>query len=89
MTKGVAGKRLKAFRDDRGLTMEEAGALIIIDGEPTNKTTWHGWESKGKIPKPRAMLELECVVGLEPNDFYRRPDAGELQPVAVLQPAML
>lgn len=66
--------KLKAFRAARGLTMEEAGALIVIDGKPVDRATWHGWETKGKIPKPAWMLELERVVGTEPNDFYPRAD---------------
>jgi transcriptional regulator with XRE-family HTH domain len=92
MGTGTIGQgKLKAFRRERGLTMEEAAALIVVAGEAVNKTTWHGWESKGKIPKPLFMLELERAVGTEPNDFYRRPDAGELQHVdrRPLQPAML
>lgn len=92
MVKGTAGQqRLKTFRKERGLTMEQAAALIVVDGEAVNKTTWHGWESKGKIPKPPFMYELERVTGLEPNAFYRRPDAGELQFAdhGPLQPAML
>lgn len=90
MVKGDAGKRLRAWRQARDLTMEEAGALVVVDGKPTNKTTWHGWESKGKIPKPEFMIELEILTGIEPNDFYRRPDAGEIVPArAELQPALI
>jgi hypothetical protein len=62
--------------------MEEAGALIIIDGKATDRGTWHGWESGRKIPKPVAMYELERVFGVEPNVFYPRPDAGEIMPPA-------
>lgn len=67
-------KKLKAFRAARGLTMEEAGAMIVVDGKAVDRATWHGWESKGKIPKPAWMLELERTVGTEPNDFYPRAD---------------
>jgi hypothetical protein len=81
---GSTGQRkLKAFRIARGLTMEEAGKLIVVDGKPVDRATWHGWESKGKIPKPAWMLELERLVGAEPNDFYPRPDGG----VVVAAPA--
>lgn len=72
----IAQRKLKAFRVARGLTMEEAGGRIVIDGKPVDRATWHGWESKGKIPKPAWMLELERLVGTEPNDFYPRPDGG-------------
>jgi hypothetical protein len=77
MVPGTVGQqKLKAFRRARGLTMEEAGALIIVEGKPVDRATWHGWESKGKIPKPAWMLELERIVGTEPNDFYPRPDGA-------------
>jgi hypothetical protein len=81
---GSTGQRkLKAFRIARGLTMEEAGKLIVVGGKPVDRATWHGWESKGKIPKPAWMLELERLVGVQPNDFYPRPDGG----VVVAAPA--
>jgi transcriptional regulator with XRE-family HTH domain len=82
MQKGVAGKKLKAFRLERGLTMEQAGAQIVVDGKGADKATWHGWESGKKIPKPAAMLAIERVTAVEPNDFYPRPDAGEIVPPA-------
>jgi hypothetical protein len=72
----IGQQKLKAFRRERGLTMEAAGALIVVDGKPVDRATWHGWESKGKIPKPDWMLALERVVGSEPNDFYPRPDGA-------------
>lgn len=73
-----AQRKLKRFRADHGFTMEEAGSRIVIDGKPVDRATWHGWESTGKIPKPAWMLELERVVGTEPNDFYPRPDGGSV-----------
>lgn len=79
MTNGQT--KLKAFRRERGLTMELAGELIVVDGKPVDRATWHGWESKGKIPKPAWMLELERVAGVEPNDFYPRPDGGAVAAV--------
>jgi hypothetical protein len=88
MSKGSIGQqKLKAFRRDRGLTMEAAGALIVVDGKPVDRATWHGWESKGKIPKPDWMLQLESVVGCEPNDFYPRPD-GDAAVTAPAQQAL-
>jgi hypothetical protein len=79
----IAQRKLKAFRLEHGLTMEEAGSKIVIEGKPVDRATWHGWESKGKIPKPAWMLEIERLVGVEPNDFYPRPDGG----VVVATPA--
>jgi transcriptional regulator with XRE-family HTH domain len=76
MAKGCTIAELKRIRTARGLTMEEAGALIMIDGKPTDRGTWHGWESGRKIPKAAAMYELERVFGVEPNVFYPRPDGG-------------
>jgi transcriptional regulator with XRE-family HTH domain len=89
MAKGTIITELKAARLSRGLTMEEAGALIIIDGEPTSRGTWHAWESGRKIPKAAAVYELERVFGVEPNVYYPRPDAGEIMPPALVAQAAL
>jgi hypothetical protein len=67
-------RKLKAYRQVNRLTMDEAGGRIVVDGKPVDRATWHGWETKGKIPKTAWMLELERVVGTEPNDFYPRAD---------------
>lgn len=88
MVKTAAQKKLKGFRFAHGLTLEDAGALIKVDGKPVDRATWYGWEAKGKIPKPAWMLELERVVGVEPNDFYPRPDASGIMR-APAQPALL
>jgi hypothetical protein len=75
MVKGTnAQQKLRAFRVAHGLTMEEAGALVVVQGKAVDRATWFGWEAKGKIPKPAWMLELERRVGVQPNDFYPRPD---------------
>lgn len=88
MTNRVAGRKLKAFRAERGLTLEQAGALIVVDGKPVDKATWHAWETNRKIPKAAWMFELEQLVpGLEPNDFYTRPD-GAVQPEPPAQAAL-
>lgn len=72
-------QRIRAWRLGAGRTMEQAGALIVIDGKPADRATWHGWERKGKIPKPLAMKLLNQATGVEPNDFYLPPD-GEAEP---------
>lgn len=77
MVKTAAQMKLKTFRATRGLTLERAGSLVVVDGKPVDRATWYGWEAKGKRPKPPWMLELERLGVAEPNDFYR-PDAGEL-----------
>lgn len=82
-----AQKKLKAFRKREGLSVRAAGALIRVDGKPTAGVTWHGWEAKGKPPKPAWMAELTRLGITEPNDFYPRPDAGEID--GALQPALL
>lgn len=68
---------LRRWRKEKGLSVRQAAALIVVDGKPSDGATWFGWEN-GKIPKPDWMRELERVTALEPNDFYRRPDAGVL-----------
>jgi transcriptional regulator with XRE-family HTH domain len=70
-------QRIRAWRLSVGKTMEEAGELIMIDGKAADRATWHGWERKGKIPKPAAMQLLIKVTGVEPNDFYSPPDGAE------------
>jgi hypothetical protein len=85
MKEPEAPKRLKEWRKRNGLTVREAGALIVVDGKPVSGPTWHGWEARGKLPLPAWMLELCRVTGLEPNDFYPRPDAAEadaMEPLA-------
>jgi hypothetical protein len=34
-------------------------------------------EGKQDPARSRRLLELERVVGVQPNDYYSRPDAGE------------
>lgn len=77
---GVPVHPLKAWRTARKLTVREAAALIIVDGKAADGATWHAWERGRKIPKPAAMFEIERVTGLDPNQFYPRPDAGGAWP---------
>jgi hypothetical protein len=50
--KGSTVNKLKAWRRANGnLSMEDAGARIVVDGTPTSKAAWHAWESGKKIPK--------------------------------------
>lgn len=89
MAKGKPISELRAWRKAHGLTMEQAGARIVVDGRATDKATWCGWELGKKIPKAAAMYQLERVVAIQPNAFYPRPDAGELLPIAAVpQPAL-
>jgi transcriptional regulator with XRE-family HTH domain len=78
----IANRKLKTWRTAHGLTMEQAAARIVVDGKTSDKATWHGWESKGKIPKPPFMSAVVGLVeALEPNDFYRL-DGGATEPPA-------
>ena len=92
MAKGKPINELKAWRKAAGLTMEAAGARIVVDGTPADKSTWHGWESGRKLPKYEAMLELRRVTGVEPGVFYDRPE-GKGHGVFIVpddaQPALL
>lgn len=87
MKEAEAPKLLRSWRSRHGLTVREAGALIVIDGTPSSGATWHAWETGKKIPKPAAMVELELLTGIEPGSFYPRPDAGGT--MGALQPALL
>lgn len=75
MGEGAQIHKLKAWRAVRSLTLEDAAAMVVVDGEPCTKSTWFGWEN-GKVPKPAWMIALCDLTGLEPNDFYVRPDGG-------------
>lgn len=89
--KTVGQGKLTRFRKLRGLTMEEAGARIVVNGKPTSRVTWHGWESRGKLPRPPFMVELERNGIADASDFYT-PEADELpvnQSNAPGQPALL
>lgn len=79
---------LKSWRKRNGLTMRDAGARIVVDGKAADGATWHAWEN-GSIPKPAWMFEIERVTGVQPNQFYPRPDASAVQGGAPAQAAFL
>lgn len=87
MTEPEAPKLLKSWRKRNGLSVRDAGGLLVVDGKPVDGATWHGWE-RGKIPKPAWMVELEKLTGIEPSSFYPRPDAGAVS-VFPAQPALI
>lgn len=82
-----APSKLRSWRARNGLTMRDAGGLIVVDGKPVDGATWCAWEKGNKIPKPAWMLEIERVTGIDPNSFYPRPDAGGM--MSTPQPALL
>jgi transcriptional regulator with XRE-family HTH domain len=69
--------KLKRWRLLRGITVRDAGKLIVVDGKPASPAAWSDWENGKKIPSREHMLELERVTGIEPNDYYARPDGAE------------
>jgi transcriptional regulator with XRE-family HTH domain len=80
---------MRSWRKRNGLTVREAAARIVINGAPVDHSSWHAWETGRKIPRDReTVLELERVVGVQPNDYYPRPDAAEIMSGPV-QPALL
>lgn len=70
-----APKLLRRHRKERGLSLRAAGAEIVVDGKPVDGATWLGWE-KGVLPKPAWMFEIERITGVQPSQFYSRPDAS-------------
>lgn len=78
-------KELREWRKAHGLTLEAAGALIVVDGNPVNRATFHGWETGRKVPQAKWMREIWRVTGVEPNAFYRCPVSGIVE--AVRRPA--
>ena len=80
---------MRSWRSREGLTVRQAAARIKVGGKPIDHSSWHAWELGRKTPRdPEIMLELERVVGVQPNDFYPRPDAGGFVS-APAQPALL
>lgn len=80
---------MRSYRKRHGLTVRQAAALIVVEGKAIDHTSWHAWENGKKIPRDKpTMLELERVVGVQPNDFYPRPDAVGIESAPV-QPALL
>lgn len=87
MAKGSTIVELQSARKARGLTMDEAAALIVVDGKPATRPIWHSWERGKKIPREKAMIEIGRVFGVQPNAFYPRPD-GAVQPEPPAQAAL-
>lgn len=80
---------MRSWRKRNGLTVREAAARIVVNGVAVDHSSWHAWETGKKTPRGRDLvLELERVVGVQPNDYYPRPDAGEFTSAPV-QPALL
>lgn len=73
METGQAIDAIKRWRMARGLTMEEAAALVVVDGKPTNRATWHAWEWGRKAPGKRHMPVFLTVTGLSADIFYPQP----------------
>lgn len=56
-------ERLKAWRDERGLSQKEAGAMIGVSGP-----AWCEWENGGRAPvEHRAALEV--LTGIPASDW--------------------
>ena len=74
---------LHAFREAEGqrrglgraLTMEDAAALIVgLDGTSPNRSTWHAWEHRRKVPAPNFMPALCALIGASADIFYAASD---------------
>lgn len=61
---------LRDFRAARGLTFEQAAELVVVDGKPATKASWHAWEHRRKVPSRKRMTVLCQLVGAEPGIFY-------------------
>lgn len=83
-------QELKAWRDSEGrrrghsraLTFEEAAALVVVEGEPVNKSTWHAWETGKKVPSRPAMPVLCDLLGISSDVFYERKRVETAKPPA-------
>jgi transcriptional regulator with XRE-family HTH domain len=63
-------KELRAWRAARDLTLEQAAAMVVVEGVPANKATWHGWETGRKIPAADFMRAVCELTGLSSDVFY-------------------
>ncbi len=82
MTEGQSINELRAWRISRDLTMDQAGALITIDGKATSRGTWCAWEHGKKRPSAAKMIKIEEVTGISPAVFYPRPANATATPLA-------
>ena len=87
MAKGTVIAELRQWRKEHGLTLEEAGARILVDGRGVDRATFHAWENGRKTPKDAWMFEIERVTGVQPNAFYRRPARCNAAKLAAAMPA--
>jgi len=92
MAKGTIVTELRTWRVARGLTLEAAGALIIVDGKAADRAMFHAWETGRKTPRPEWIFQIERVTGVQPNAFYARPapsPANDPAPMPPRQAVML
>ena len=71
MAKGEVINEIRAWRTARGLSMEDAAGLIVVDGKPTNRATWHAWEWGRKAPGRRHMPVFRSITGLSADIFHQ------------------
>lgn len=83
-------KRLKAWRDFRELSLDAAGALVMVKG-----VTWRSWEQGDDVPRQHYREALEIVTGIPAAEWqtdkerdvidHARTAAAELAAASVVE----
>lgn len=73
---------IKRWRDARNLTMDEAGAMVVVDGKPTHRATWHAWEHGRKRPSRKHMPMFCQVTGLSADLFNQPANSDATAPLS-------
>jgi len=66
----MIGHTIKVARQTRGLTLQDVGDVLGIDGRHV-----HAWEAGRRNPGPKHLAKLAAVLGLDVLDLLpREPD---------------
>jgi transcriptional regulator with XRE-family HTH domain len=63
--------KLREWREAHGLTQEQFGRLIVIEGQPTKQSTVADWENRRYMPRREAMAAIKAATGgaIRADDF--------------------
>ena len=62
-------ERIKVARQTRGLTLQDVGDVLGIDGRHV-----HAWEAGRRNPGPKHLAKLAEVLGLQVTDLLPKPN---------------
>lgn len=77
----VASERLKAWREEAGLSQVAAGARVGVSGP-----TWYDWEAGNKTPRTVHQIALEKVTGIERDAWLSAEDKAKIESATATPP---